>query len=389
LSHLEAFKALFLQVLRLCRRAGMVKLGHVSFDGSKVQANASKHKAMSYERMTDEEQRLQAEIDDLLARAERADIEEDSRFGIGRDDIDLPEELARRETRLERIRRAKAELEEEAKLVRAARLRELAEGQRSAAAETADPVERKRARTRARQADEAADRLDPPDHHDDDAPGSGTTPELPSHRVPTNRDGTPKGKAQRNFTDPDSRIMKNNQGFLQGYNAHVAVDAEHQVIVCAAVTNQSPDQEHLRPMLELLLGHCDAAPQKVSADSGFFSMENVALLESHGIDAYIAVGRKLDATQAAAAHDSPAARVRERMRSKLLSPEGKAVCARRKTIAEPPFGQIKHARGFRAFSLRGLAKASGEWSLVTLTHNLLKLFRVVGSPGPPLAPVLA
>ncbi len=374
LERRDALAKLFVQVLRLCGKAGLVKLGHVAFDGSKVAANASKHKAMSYKRMQEEELRLAAEVEALLAKADETDSREDAQYGVGKAPEDLPEELQRRESRLSRIREAKAALEKEAAEARAEELREHARVQREAAGdESVDPVERKRAATRAEKAEEKARELTGKD--DDDDGSGGATGDLPHHRVPAEIDGTPKPTAQRNFTDPDSRIMVKGGEFLQGYNAQAAVDAESQIIVAAAVTNQPPDQEHLAPMLAQVVANCGEAPAVASADSGYFSRENIEACAAHGVDAHIAVGRDPAQTVPAGQSPTPAQQARAAMAAKLKTAEGKAIYARRKCIVEPAFGQIKQARGFRRFSFRGLEKVRGEWSFVCATHNLLKLFR--------------
>jgi transposase len=376
LQHREALGKFFVQVLRLCRKAGLVKLGHVAFDGSKVAANASKHKAMSYKRIQEEELRLAAEVEALLAKADATDRREDEQYGVGQAPEDLPEELRRRESRRARIVEAKAELEKEAAEARAEELREQARAQREKACdESVDAAERQRAATRAAKAQEKARELSGKDP-DDDGPGGGSTAScLPHHRVPAEPDGKPKPKAQRNFTDPDSRIMVKGGEFLQGYNAQAAVDAESQIIVAAAVTNQPPDQEHLAPMLEQVIANCGEAPAVATADSGYFSRENVAACVAQGVDPYIAVGRDPAKTSAASAEPTPAQQAQAAMATKLKTAEGKAIYARRKCIVEPTFGQIKQARGFRRFSFRGLAKVRAEWSFVCATHNLLKLFR--------------
>lgn len=331
--HLPSLAALFVQVLKLCEKAGLVKLGHVALDGTKIKANASKHKAMSYERMKKKDDELRAKVEELLRQAEQTDADEDARFGKDRRGDELPTELQRAESRRARIRELKAELEAEAK------------AQREAAAH---------------------------DDSDDDSP-PGATP-LPSHQIPTKADGTPTDKAQRNFTDADSRIMKTGDGFIQGYNAQAAVDEAHQVIVGQALTNQPPDAEHLLPMLEEVVANCGRAPDEASADAGYFSESNVLGAIERGVDPHIAIGRRK--------HDEPAATVRGRsakdltfkelMARKLATKRGAKIYSRRKVIVEPVFGQIKN-RGFRQFLLRGLAKVRGEWSLITLTHNLLKL----------------
>ena len=384
LDHHDALAGRFVEVLQLCQKAGLVKLGHVSLDGSKVQANASKHKAMSHERMQQEEARLRAEIEALLAQADAVDREEDERYGKGQQVQDLPEELRRRETRLKKIRAAKVALEKEAAQARAKQLRKNAQVQRvKAADESVDPVERKRAATRAEQSEQQAQQLDGPDDDEPPPAGGAGADDLPRHRVRAKPDGTPHPKAQRNFTDADSRIMKNNTGYLQAYNAQIVVDARSQVIVAEALTNQAPDVEHFAPLLRRTVDNCGAAPSKVSADTGYFSKENVEASEELGIEPYIAIGRK-DADDGASATTSnepptPTQLVKQSMRQKLQTETGKSVYARRKVIAEPPFGQIKEARGFRRFSLRGIAKSRSEWTLVCLTHNLLKLFRATRS----------
>jgi transposase len=385
LDHRDALAGRFLQVLKLCKKAGLVKLGHVAVDGSKIQANASKHKAMSYERMQKEEERLKAEIAAMLQRADAIDREEDGLHGEGQDAHDLPEELRRRDKRLARIQEAKRALEKEAAQARAEVLRSQAKVQRDKAAdESVDSAERKRAATRAAQSEKQADNLDPRDDDDDDdepSAGDNVSGELPRHRVLTTPEGVPDPKAQRNFTDPESRIMKNNNGYLQAYNAQIAVDAASQVIVAEALTNQAPDQEHLIPVIDRVIASFGVAPEKTSADSGYFSKDNVDGCDDRGTDAYIAVGRR-NSEQDVGPDDAvltPGLLTKQRMRLKLQTQSGKAIYARRKAIAEPPFGQIKEARGFRRFSLRGIAKARPEWTLVCLTHNLLKLFRATKS----------
>jgi len=373
LEHREAFASLFVQVLRLCRRAGLVKLGHVSLDGTKILANASKHKAMSYERMQEEAARLRAEINELLANADQVDGAEDERYGVGVAPEDLPEELQRREGRLARIDEAMAELEREAALARAEELRANAHGQRERAADpSVDDPERRRCATRAAISDARAAELDPRD--DDQNPPPAPGGDLPHHRVPHDASGTPDPKAQRNFTDPDSRIMVTGGAYVQAYNAQIVVDDQAQIIVAQAVTNQPPDQQHLSPLVDLVEQGLGRRPRRLSADAGYYSDDNVGACEARSIAAFIAVGRMPHASRA----DGPPVELSPRraaMQKKLQAPEGHAVYSRRKVIAEPPFGHIKAAQGFRRFSLRGLAKVRCEWALVSMTHNLLKLFR--------------
>jgi len=376
LRHLDALPELFVQVLKVCDRAGLIKLEHVSLDGSKVKANASKHKAMSHGRMESEVERLEGEIQELLSRAEAVDAEEDARYGKGQEAHPISEELKCRERRLEAIRKAKAELEEEARRAKANELRERAERQHKAAETEEDPTERKRKLTRAQRSDEKADRLagkesegedsDEPDDPDDD---------LPSHRVPTTRDGSPTSKAQRNFSDPDSRIMKRDGSYLQGYNCQIVADEANQIILAEGVTNQAPDQEHLIPMMDRVKSNTGYSPVTLTADTGYMSSDNVAHCEDEGIDAYIAVGRDKHGRDSAAEQDSieGESEAWADMRSKLTTEEGKRLYSRRKVIVEPVFGQVKEARGFRHFSLRGLLKVRREWTLVCLCHNLMKV----------------
>jgi transposase len=338
--HLGALAGLFVQVLKLCQGAGLVKLGHVALDGTKVKANASKHKAMSYKRMKEKEEELLKKVQELLEAAEEADLKEDALYGKGRRGDELPPELVRAETRRARIRELLEQLEAEA-----------------------------REQHKARKEAQAQQDKDPPD----DEPPS--FPVLPSHRVPARKDGTPKDKAQRNFTDGDSRIMKTGDGFIQGYNCQAATDGAHQIIVAQGVTNQPPDVEHLVPMVDQVIENVGQVPDQLSADAGYFSEDNVVAVNERGVDPHIATGRsKHDAPTQVAPRGRPpkGLTLRESMARKLATQRGRAVYARRKVIAEPPFGQIKN-RGFRQFLLRGLAKVRGEWSLITLTHNLLKL----------------
>jgi transposase len=335
--HLRALGELFVQVLRLCQKAGLVKLGHVALDGTKMKANASKHKAMSYERMKKDEAKLRQKVEELLRAAEAADADEDAQYGKSSRGDDLPAELQRAEGRRERIEQLMAELE--------------AEAAEQHGASSSDE-----------------------DDDDDATPPSGPA-ELPSHKIPTEKDGTPKPKAQRNFTDGDSRIMKSGDGFIQGYNCQSAVDEAHQIIVAQAVTNQPPDVEHLVPMIDRIVYNCGEAPRNLSADSGYLSEANIVKAYERGVDPHIATGRRKHGDGPPTVRGRPRAdlTLKQSMTRKLATERGSAVYARRKVIAEPPFGQIKQARGFRQFLLRGLAKVRGEWALISLTHNLLKL----------------
>ena len=346
-THLPALAALFVQVLRRCQRAGLVQLGHVALDGTKVLANASKHKAMSYGRMPETEQRLEAEIAALLAEAQRVDAAEDAQYGKGRRGNELPAELARRESRLAKIRDAKAALEAEAKL-------EAAEAAAAAQAKLA---------ARERQTRE-----------------TGRKPKGPTPTVPDPTEATPTPKAQRNFTDPESRIMKDGatKSFVQAYNAQAAVDGTAQVIVAAAVTQEANDKQQLVPMLTHVTGNCGARPAAASGDAGYFSAAAVTDAALGGIDLYVPPDRQKHGKAPPPPADDGT--VRSAMRAKLQTATGHAVYALRKAIVEPVFGQIKDARGFRRFSFRGLGKVHAEWLLICLTHNLLKLFRAGWRP---------
>ena len=377
LHHRAGLASLFEQVLKLCRKAGLLKLGRVALDGTKVQANASKHKAMSYERMGTEEVRLKNEIEALLAKADEIDEREDEHSGKDQAALDIPEELHRREARLEKIRWAKAALEAEAKKTRAAQLLENAAGQRDVSRdESVDAGERRRAAARADRSEQAAKKLSSKDDNDDPpAGGSAPADDLPKHRVPATPDGDPKPKAQRNFTDPDSRIMIKDGAFVQAYNAQTVVADDSQLIVAHAVTNQAPDVEHLEPMLERCALQAGDMPGELLADTGYFSKANAACCDARNVDAYIAVNRK----NRPPSRQGPTHEAWQEMHAKLMTRYGREAYARRKSIAEPPFGQIKEARRFRRFSLRGLSKVRDEWAIVCLGHNLLKLYRAVFS----------
>jgi hypothetical protein len=317
------------QVLKLCKKAGLVKLGHVALDGTKMKANASKHKAMSYERMQKEEAHLKEKVKTLLAQAESEDAQEDARYGKGRRGDELPEELRRSASRLLRIRAAKEALETEAK--------------------------------------EASKR----DDDDDESPPT----DLPSHQVPHTKEGVPTPKAQRNFTDAESRIMKQGNTYLQGFNAQAAVDADSQVIVAQALTNQPPDVEHLPALVDRIAEHLEELPRKLSADAGYFSEENVRWTESVGVEPFIATGRGKHGEKPPSVRGRPPLGLtpKERMARKLATHKGKEVYRMRKAIVEPVFGQIKEARGIRALLRRGIEAAPQEWALICATHNLLKL----------------
>jgi len=345
--HLEAFKDVFVQVVRLAAEAGLVKLGNIATDGTKIQGNASRHKAMSYGYMKKAVERLREDIETLVTQAYQQDEADDAALGSRRGD-ELPAELARREDRLARIEAAMRRLEAQGKVDAEA------ERQRRAAAE----AERQRTGKKRR------------------------------GKAPTPVEDSPDDKAQSNFTDPELRIMRtNNKGWEYCGNAQASVDGACQIIVACDVTEASNDKQQAEPMAQATLatlsqaglecpkdasGIAQAIP--VTLDNGYYSEAAVEALETLGFDPYIAPGRQRHHMPQAEAPATPAPR-QECMAAKVRTPAGKALYARRKVIVEPVFGQIKEARGFRRFLLRGLATIRGEWRLVCLTHNLLKIWR--------------
>jgi transposase len=318
-THLTALQGFFEQVLQMARDLGAMRVGRVALDGTKVKANASKHKAMTYKRMGEKQRQLRAEVKQLLAQAEAADAAEDTEYGADRRGDELPAELQRRESRLTRIREAKRVLEARAN------------AEAAAAGEPSDKAK-------------------------------------------------PDPKAQYNFTDPESRIMKGPDGFVQAYNAQVAVD-EQQLIVGQAVTQETNDKKQLLPMITIIEEQSGATPTQLLADAGYCSDENLAAVADTTIDPYISTRKQKHGERPGPCPRGPlpttATRV-DRMSRKLHTKAGAAVYAMRKAIVEPVIGQIKQARGFRQFLLRGIEKVQGEWSLVCTTHNILKLYRLYG-----------
>lgn len=336
--HLTELEGLFVQVLRLCQKAGLVKLGHVSLDGTKIKANASRHKAMSYGRMKEEEKRLRCEIRGLLSQAEATDTEEDACYGPNRRGDELPAEVARRKDRLKTIREAREALEAEAKV--------------------AAEAEEKR-RTEA-------------DRKRGEKPRRGRAPK-PVKTVPDD-------KAQRNFTDPETAIMKaSNKGFDQCGNAQAAVDRDQQVIVAADVTNEANDKKQLQPMMKQAKRNLGRGQRigNISADTGYFSEENVTWAEQEKLNPHIATGRiKHHENVPASPRGRPPENltVKERMARKLRTKKGRETYAERKWICEPVFGQIKRGLGFTQFLLNGIDKMRAEWRLVCMAHNVRKLW---------------
>jgi transposase len=319
-NHGPALEGLFDQVLEVCQKAGLVKLGKVAIDGTRIRANASKHKAMSYGRMKQKESELKRQVREMLKRAEQIDKEEDRLYGADKTGNELPEEFARAETRLRKIREAKAALEAEA---------------------------------RAKAIDKGKD----PD------------------------DTTPPDKAQRNFTDPDSKIQKTKDGYIQGYNAQVAVDDTFQVIVSQHVTPTAPDVNELMPAIESIKRKLGRKPKAVLADAGYWSEKNVEALNKDKIDAYIATQRLKHGEEPPPVRGRPPTglSVRQKMARKLATIAGRKTYSRRKVIAEPVFGQIKQARGFRQFLRRGVENVRNEWALVCTAHNILKLLTAMAA----------
>lgn len=324
-EHLQKFIGLFKQVVQIAKNSGLIKLGRVGIDGTKMKANASKHKAMSYDRMKQDEKRLQSEIEDLLEQAERTDRQEDQEYGSENRGDELPEELQRRESRLKKIREAKKRLEE-----------------------------------RQAEEDRAKGRYE----------GDGGRPNGKKGQPFKKEFGQPDEKAQDNFTDPESRIMKTGKGFEQCYNAQACVDEAQQMIVAVGVTNCAADSTQLIPMIEAIEANMEQVPQQVLADSGYRSEANFQQLERRNIDGVIALGREGKADAALISESCPAT---QRMKEKLQTSEGSAAYRRRKVIPEPVFGWIKQVLGFRQFSFRGLNKNNAEWHLIGLAINLRRM----------------
>jgi transposase len=327
--HLTALSALFVQVLQLCRAAGLVQFGHVAVDGTKLKANASRHKAMSYARMKTTEQALAAEVEAWLARAHQADAVEDREHGADRRGDEMPAWMADKQRRLAAIRAAKAALEAEA--------------------------------------------VDPPDPDDESRPGASSGMRWQG-RALRGEDGGPPDRAQRNFTDPDSRILPTRDGFVQGYNGQIAVDAAHQVIVAHRLVTTAADYCGLIPLLDDMRAHCGRKPREVSGDAGFATEPNLVALRERRIKAYLPPGRARHGERHAAGRRRLTRMPLMRAMAETLKRAGRRSRYRlRKQVVEPVFGQIKQARGFRQFLLRGLAQVRAEWAVICTVHNLLKL----------------
>ncbi len=370
-THLSAFKALFAEVLHLCEIAGLVDGKDVWIDGTKVKANASKHKAMSYEGMKEREARLAAEIADLLKKAQEEDAAEDKEFGEGKDASDkVAPEIKRREDRKEFIRKHREKLEEEARKARAAELREQAERNLVRAADATNPATAKGHGTRASKQANRADELDP----SPEVPLPQPTEDFPEHAPATEPDGSPAPGAQRNFTDSDSKIMKNGQGaFEQSYNAQVVVDASH-VIVATGLSNMAADAPHTPVMLARTTAALGRPPGTFTGDAGYYSEANIRSALDAGVQPYFAAGRERrtwppPAESAGAPPKDPKGWMAWHLNTKV----GRERIRLRKCKVELVFGCIKQAMGFRQFLLRGIHKVRDEWTLVCLAYNLRKL----------------
>jgi len=320
--HLDALAGLFVQVLALCRKAGLAGLDHVAVDGTKIKANASKHKAMSYARMVAAEADLAGEVAEWLARAQAEDAAEDAEHGSTRRGDEPPDWMRDKQARLARIRAAKAELEAEARAAEAAR----------------------------------------------QPPNPDGCPKPPLGRTPKHQRGQPKPKSQRNFTDPQSRIMKGRDGFIQAYNAQAAVDADAQIIVAHRLTNNGSDQDALLPLLDAVAENTGEMPSEVSADNGFCSEANLEGLIARAVRGYVAAGRA-----SKPAGGKKGGKLVQAMRAKLRQGGYRSRYRMRKYTVEPVFGHIKHARSFRQFLLRGIKKVKAEWAMICTAHNLAKL----------------
>lgn len=337
--HLQSLAKLFVNVLQLCQKAGLVKLGHVSLDGTKVRANASRHKAMSYGRMDAKITELENQVQQMLSKAEACDQNEDALYGKGTRGNQLPQQLQFRQSRLEKIREAKKVLEAEA--------------------QANFKAQRKEYQKKVKAREQRTDRR-------------GRPPKAPS--------ADPDPKRQYNFTDPDSRLMVDGatKSFQQSYNCQAAVDEEEQIIIASGVTQDTNDKLQVKPVVKKIKANSgNRLPDKMSADAGYFSEDNCKFLASQKIQAYIATEK----TNQLSKHSAPGGRMpknatlTERMTRKLQTRKGRSIYEKRKQIVEPVFGQIKEVRRFRRFSFRGIKNVAAEWDLICLTHNLLKLYR--------------
>jgi transposase len=355
-EHLEALGSLFVQALRLCEKAGLVKLGNVAIDGTKILANASTRRSATHQKLSERERYWQTAVERLLAEAQRTDEQEDRRFGKGQPADPLPAELASAQSRLGRIRQAKAELEKEAQ-------QELEAANANQAAKRGRP-------TKEEQIGRAA--LDPQQRDKE------------KKRRRRARRNASQPTRQYNFVDPDSRVMRDNarKCFVQAYNAQIAVDAHQQIIVAAEITQKTTDREQLLPMVQSVCATTARIPETVTADAGYWDTTSLRDLSLRGIQVLVSPDAQVQPPGTPLPPNAPKNSEAVRMREVLLSPLGRMLYTLRKATVEPVFGQIKEVRGLRRFRFRGLRHVQCEWKLICTTHNLLKLFRYRTSPTP-------
>jgi transposase len=349
-GHLEALAGLFVQALRLCQKARLVKLGNVAIDGTKMRANASTRRSVGYQKISEREQYWQAEVERLLNQARQTDQKEDQRFGVGQPADPLPEQLANAQKRLQRLQQAKAELEQES------------QEQLQAAMENL-PLRKRGRPSKAEQANQPAkDRQQR---------------EKEKKQRRRARKNAAEPSRQYNFVDPDSRVMKDNgqKTFVQAYNAQIVVDSHAQIIVAAELTQQTTDRQQLLPMVKSLCSTAQGTPETITADAGYWDTSSLLDPSLKGIEVLISPDSKPQPPGAPLPPNAPRNEEAIRMREILARQESKARYALRKSTVEPVFGQIKEARGIRRFRLRGLFEVTLEWRLICATHNLLKLFR--------------
>ncbi len=349
-EHLNALASLFVQALQLCQKAGLVKLGNVAIDGTKIKANASTHRSVDYQKISEREQHWQAEVERLLNQAQQTDQQEDQSFGVSQSADSLPEDLANAQKRLQRLQQAKTELEQEAKeQLQAANdtLPVRKAGRPGKAEQTSEPPKNPRQREKEKK-----------------------------QRQRARKNAAAPGR-QYNFVDPDSRVMRDNgqKCFVQAYNAQIAVDAHAQVIVAAELTQQTVDRQQLLPLVKSVCSNAQATPRTITADAGYWDTMSLLDPSMKGIEVLVSPDSNPQPPGAPLPASAPRNEEAIRMRTVLTSEEGKARYALRKSTVEPVFGQIKEARGIRRFRLRGVLKVTSEWKLICATHNLLKLFR--------------
>jgi transposase len=349
-EHLDGLAGLFVQALKLCQKAGLVKLGNVAIDGTKMKANASTRRSVGYEKISQREQHWRSEVERLLKQAQQTDREEDKRFGVGQPADPLPVDLASAQKRLQRLQQAKTELEQEANEELQAALKDL-------------PL---RPAGRPSKAEQASEKTKSRQQRDKQT----------KRRIRATRNAAKPGR-QYNFVDADSRVMKDNgqKAFVQAYNAQIAVDAPAQVIVAAEITQQTTDRNQLLPLVKSVQSTTQATPETVTADTGYWDTTSLLDPSLQGIQILVPPDSNPQPPDAPLPSTAPRNEEAIRMREVLASQEGKARYAARKSTVEPVFGQIKEARGIRRFRLRGLSKVTSEWKLICATHNLLKLFR--------------